>query len=158
MARRKLSPKKTKSQSPRKQRYSEDHDQDDVQAMLQKKLRVPYRYSNAVNRNNGGDHYGSPERGHYGQTNDDLQNVVPFTPERDIYTKSIRPYQAPTDSLSSPKRNKNSVKSSKNNRKKLNFFGDDEEEEDEYNYDYDDGNYLNRDYMQKGAPIDFVDE
>ena len=129
-ARKQLSAKKTRSQSPQK-----DRDQDDVQAMLQRKLKRPYREGDRPG-NPAVDLYASAGRNQYyepSEQDEDHDNIVPFTPEKDIYTNSIRPYQPPqgnAEPASSPRRKKLSLKASKN-RRKLDFFADEEEEDEE---------------------------
>lgn len=127
--------------------------------MLQRKLKKPYRESDRY-ANLASDLYSSAGRNHHArnmqrddQSDQDDDNIVPFTPERDIYTNSIRPYQPAqgvADAASSPRRKKLNLKTSKN-RRKLDFFAEDEddnEEEEEDAYEY---------YGQKAAKIDFVD-
>jgi hypothetical protein len=109
-----------------------------VQAMLQRKLKKPYREGDRFG-NPAADLYASAGRDRYvpnydpSEQDEDHDNIVPFTPEKDIYTNSIRPYQPPqgvADPVSSPRRKKLSLKASKN-RKKLDFFADEEEDDEE---------------------------
>ena len=106
--------------------------------VLQRKLKKPYREGDRF-ANPAADLYASAGRNHYmpnydpSEQDEDHDNIVPFTPEKDIYTNSIRPYQPPqgiADPVSSPRRKKLSLKASKN-RRKLDFFADEEEEDEE---------------------------
>ena len=117
--------------------------------MLQRKLKAPYREADRY-ANPTSDLYASAGRNRYMQNyrddemeqDEDHDNIVPFTPERDIYTNSIRPYQpaqGAADAVSSPRRKKLNLKPS-TNRRKLDFFADEEEddegEEEEEAFEY----------------------
>lgn len=134
--------------------------------MLHRKLKKPYREPSRYG-NPASELYASAERSHQmsnmyrddpSELEDDHNNVVPFTPERDIYTNSIRPYQPHQEvanPISTPRRKKMSLKAS-TNRRKLDFFADDEDDDEED--DGEDGEDRYGHYGQKGANIEFVDQ